>query len=157
MKKSTFYTESKSSGYDILHLNRSGKTYSLYLSYKDYDVNLYGKFAEHLARDEFDNLLNSYRKYEVYDLSNYDPDNYERFYRDSTYSEFDVDLIEINVPKKEYIVSYGVDEMETDGYDLIGNEIYSTYVSSGVFNVIISGLKARGFKEVEEFNDVLLR
>lgn len=153
MKQTTFYTESKKQGYDIIYVDSRQKSYSLYLNYKDYDVDLYGEEPKHISRDEFDKLLNSYEKYEEFDLTGYDPNSYERFYRDCHNSEDNVDLIEINAVKKEYALSLDVDEMNTDGYDLIGNPICSTYVSKTVFDVIVAGVKANGFKEVEAFND----
>ena len=157
MKQTTFYTESKNKGYDVLYINSYSKKYTLYLSYKDYDINLYGETPKHLTRDEFDKLLNTYKKEEIYDLSNYNPDERESFYRDSHHLDDCVDLIEINASKKEYILLYDIDERCTDGYDVIGNEIFPTYVSSGVFEVVLAGLKASGYKEVEDFCDVLLR
>ena len=155
IKHSTFYTESKITGYDIVCIDYRAKSHSLYLNYKDYDVDLHGETPKYLSRSEFDKLLSLYTKHEVFDLKNYNPNHYERFYRESIYTAYNVDLIEINSAKKEFILSLDVDERISDGYDLIGNEIYCTDISDAVFDAILTGIKAAGFKEVEAFDDVL--
>lgn len=157
MKNLAFYAKSqKGGGYDIIsffYTYSREKKYNLYLNYKTYDVDIFGETPREVSREDFNKLLCSYIKAEEYDLSHYDPENYERFYRDSLHSEDDVDLIEINHVKGQYVVGYGIDDRCTDGYDIIGNEIYSTYVSSVVFGAILSGLKSKGFEEVEAFDD----
>ncbi|MBQ8146162.1 MAG: hypothetical protein IJ039_05210 [Clostridia bacterium] len=154
MRHSTFSTNSKNNkGYDIICIDYKRRSYSLYLNYKDDDVNPFGEWPKAISRIEFDRLLGSYKKYEEFDLSAYDPDNYERFYRESHYSEDDVDIIVINAVKKEYTLGINTDEMNVDGYDLIGNPIFSTYVSDAVFDVIVMGVNAKGFKMVEKFDD----
>ena len=157
MSKSTFYTNSKIKGYDIVHIDPRYLSYSLFLNYKDCDVDLYGEKPQKLSREKFDKLISSHKKYEVYDLLNYDPDNYERFYRESDWDCYTVDILEINHVTKEYTLAENVDDINTDGYDVIGNEVFSTDVSEIVFDAIVEGIKLQGFKEVEEFNDIVLR
>ena len=94
---------------------------------------------------------------QIYDLLNYDPDNYERFYKESDWDFYTVDIIKINHVTKEYTLAENVSDMHTDGYDVIGNEIFSTDVSEIVFDAIVEGIKLQGFKEVEKFNDIVLR
>lgn len=161
MKQSVFYTESKiGKGYDIIHIYykpyKRKMSYTLYLNYKDWDVDLDPCDElppRHLTRQELDEMLQNYELDESYDLTDYDPHNYERFYRDTPNSEDDVDLVVIHRNKKEYTASYGVDSRHTDGYDVIGNPIYSTYVGEKMFNVIMAGLRAKGYKEVKQFED----
>lgn len=157
MSKSTFYTQSKTKGYDIIHIDQRYYSYSLFLNYKDCDVFLYGEKPQRISREKFDKLLSTYKKYEVFDLSNYDPDNYESFYSESDWDCYTVDIININVATKEYTLEENVDDMYTDGYDIIGNEVFSTDVSKFVFDAILEGIKLQGFKEVEQFNDIVLR
>jgi hypothetical protein len=161
MYQSIFYTESKiGKGYDIIHLYHKPYArkmyYTLYLNYKDWNVDL-GFFDElppkYLTRQELDEMQNGYKLDESYDLTGYDPRNYERFHRDTPNSEDDVDLVVIHRNKKEYTASYGVDSSHTDGYDVIGNPIYSTYVGEKMFNIIMAGLRVKGYKEVKQFED----
>lgn len=54
MEHSTFYTESQiGNGYDILCIHSKKKKYSLFLNYKDYDVNPYGEWPILISREEF--------------------------------------------------------------------------------------------------------
>ncbi|MBQ7761299.1 MAG: hypothetical protein IJ400_04510 [Clostridia bacterium] len=163
MKQAVFYTESKiGKGYDIIHIYYKVYSkkmfYTLYLNYKDWNVDLnldcYDKAPpKYLTRPEFDEMLSNYELDESFDLTGYDPDNYERFYRDSPNSLDDVDVIIIHTKRKEYTISYGVDVCHTDGCDIIGNSIDSTYIGDKVFNIIKAGLKSKGYKEVETFGD----
>ena len=153
MEIDVFYTKSKLKGYDIVYIGPR-KKYSLYLNYKDYDVDMYGSKKPHrLSREKFDELIASCKKYEVYDLSNYDPDNYERFYRESVYDcNNNIDLLEIDIVKKEYVLMMNTSDLNSDGYDLIGNPIFSVYVGEIVFDAILFGIKELGFKEVADFD-----
>ena len=152
MESNVFYTSSKVKGYDIVCIGSRNKC-SLYLNYKDYDIDMYGSKPKFLSREKFDELIASCKKYEVYDLSNYDPDNYERFYRESVYDcNNNIDLLKIDVVKKEYILMINTSYMNSDGYDLVGNPIFSVDVGETVFDAILFGIKELGFKEVADFD-----
>lgn len=154
MKDTTLYTNSKiGDGYDIVEIDTKMKKYTLYLNYKDSCINVRGEVAKFISRKKFDRLLSSFIENEVFDLSGYDPDRYERFYRSCPFSEFDVDTIVIDFANKEFTVEYCADERSTDGYDIIGNEIFYTYLSKSSFSALLQGLKAKGFKEVKAFDD----
>lgn len=161
MSKSLFYTESINGiGYDYFYIYRTTKEKSgtLYLNYKysyDYSKSEFfdGETPTHIERKEFDSLLSEYVIDEEYDLSVYDPYAYERFYRECPNSDQLVDYIEICATKKQYVLLFGADDRVTDGYDVIHNEIFSNYVSGDVFELIIAGVKAKNFEEVEDFND----
>ena len=72
---------------------------------------------------------------------------WERFYTDAKEQNEEgfVDQISIDVINKVYSLGEKVDIADTDGEDEDGNEIYSFYVSRGVFDIILEGLKAKGY------------
>ena len=73
---------------------------------------------------------------------------WERFYTDSkTGDEWLVDQIEIDVKNKRYILSIDANELITDGYDEEGEPISSYYVSRFMFDLLVSGVIAKGFQE----------
>lgn len=157
--ENVFYTEARSKGYDFVHIyyhyGLKEIIYTLFLNYKNSDLwlDLYEGEKRYLPRREFDKILNSYKKDMEYDLSHYDPDHRESFYRDCPFCDCDdeIDLLQIDYAKKKYSINYGVCEC-TDGYDMIGNPIFPTYVSSRVFDVIVAGLSKKGFVKVEKFD-----
>ena len=76
--------------------------------------------------------------------------DWEMFYTDSHKSskeEYLVDQISIDKVNKRYIFDIDADDRVTDGYDYKMNEINSIYVSRLVFDIIVQGIKERGFKE----------
>ena len=50
---------------------------------------------------------------------------------------------------KVYVLYERVDFAVTDGEDDEGNEIYSFYVSREVLDIILEGLKKKGYKELK--------
>ena len=76
---------------------------------------------------------------------------WELFYTDAKYQNKEeslVDQISIDVVNKVYILEEEAPDMITDGYDDEDNEIYSAYVSREIFDIIIQGLKSKGYKQV---------
>ncbi len=79
--------------------------------------------------------------------------NWERFYTDAktqNKEESFVDQISIDVINKVYVLYEQVDYEAIDGEDEKGNEIYSFYISREVFNIILKGLKSKGYKQVKK-------
>lgn len=77
---------------------------------------------------------------------------WERFYTDAKQQSKEsllVDQIAIDVNNKVYFVCEDADIMITDGYDEYDNEICSFYVSREIFDIILNGLKAKGYVETE--------
>ena len=75
---------------------------------------------------------------------------WEMFYTDSKNDEYLVDQVSIDVKNKRYMLEIDANDMVTDGYDELGNEIRSTYVIREVFDIIISGLKQKNYIELVE-------
>ena len=78
--------------------------------------------------------------------------DWEMFYTDSHKSskeKYLVDQISIDKVNKRYILDIDANDLVTDGYDSEMNEINSNYVSRLVFDIIVQGIKERGFKEAE--------
>ena len=78
--------------------------------------------------------------------------DWEMFYTDSHKSseeEYLVDQISIDKVNKRYILDIDADDLVTDGYDSYMNEINSMYVSRFIFDIIVQGIKERGFKEAK--------
>ena len=76
---------------------------------------------------------------------------WELFYTDAKYQNKEeslVDQISIDVVNKVYILEEEATDMITDGYDDEDNEIYSAYVSREIFDIILQGLKSKGYKQV---------
>ena len=76
--------------------------------------------------------------------------DWEMFYTDTIgrKDEFVVDQVSIDVANKRFVLDIGADGIVTDGYDEEMNEVGSNYVSRFVFDLIIEGLRQKGFKEV---------
>lgn len=62
-------------------------------------------------------------------------------------SRWIVDQIRIDDANKRYILELGKPDDVTDGLDCYGHEIYSTGVSRIVFDIILNGVREKGFKE----------
>lgn len=75
---------------------------------------------------------------------------WELFYTTSEKDEdYLVHQIYIDVVNKRYIVEMDAPCEVTDGFDEFGNEIYSDYVSRGVFDMLVKSVKENGYKECE--------
>ena len=73
---------------------------------------------------------------------------WERFYtetKNQNKEETFVDQISIDVINKVYLLHEQVDDAEIGGEDEQGNDIYPFYVSREVFDIILEGLKAKGY------------
>ena len=73
---------------------------------------------------------------------------WESFYTDAKKQNEDeslIDQLSIDVINKVYLVDEQVGLEETDGEDEEGNEIISYYISREVFDIILEGLKAKGY------------
>ena len=73
------------------------------------------------------------------------------FYTDSHKSskeEYWVDQISIDKVNKRYILDIDANDLVTDRYDGEMNEVNSMFVSRFIFDIIVQGIKERGFKEV---------
>lgn len=83
---------------------------------------------------------------------------WEIFYTDSLNSDFEndeelVDQILIDSLNKRYILNKDADILVTDSIDEFGNEDYSMYISRFMFDLILEGLKNKGFKEVPYYEE----
>ena len=78
--------------------------------------------------------------------------NCEMFYTEAVCSNEDetlVDQVSIDEVNKEYLLETGDSFQITDGFLQGGFELRSLYVSRLVFDIIVQGIKERGFKEAE--------
>ena len=60
-----------------------------------------------------------------------------------------VDQISIDKVNKRYILDIDTNDLVTDGYDGEMNEVNSMFVSRFIFDIIVQGIKERGFKEAK--------
>ena len=67
----------------------------------------------------------------------------------SSEEEYLVDQISIDKVNKRYILDIDANDLVTDGYDGEMNEVNSMYVSRFIFDIIVQGIKERGFKEAK--------
>ena len=77
---------------------------------------------------------------------------WEMFYTDAknqNQEEGLVDQISIDTVNKTYILDEEALDMNTDGWDEEGNEINSVYVSREIYDIILQGLKLKGYKQVK--------
>ena len=75
--------------------------------------------------------------------------DWEMLYTDSKKDEDKVDQISIDVRNKRFVLDIDADMMVTDGYwDDGETEVVSYYVSRFLFDLVVEGLKDRGFKEL---------
>lgn len=76
--------------------------------------------------------------------------DWERFYTDSKTGDDDlVDQIEINAETKSFYLYIDESYLITDGYDDEDEPIVSEYVSRFAFDLIVKGIRERGFTELE--------
>ena len=78
--------------------------------------------------------------------------NCEMFYTAAVGSNEDEDLVDqvsIDEVNKEYLLETGDSFQITDGFLQGGFELRSLDVSRLVFDIIVQGIKERGFKEAE--------
>ncbi|MCH5180792.1 MAG: hypothetical protein J1F32_06235 [Erysipelotrichales bacterium] len=77
-------------------------------------------------------------------------EDWEMFYTESkTGEDCLVDQISIDIKRKKYILEIDTDDRVTDGCDSKGKEIYSSYVSRFVFDIIVQAIK-----ENEDFTEI---
>ena len=79
-------------------------------------------------------------------------DRWERFYTDASRQNGDSDLVNvifIDVFNKVYVFDQEITDANIDGFDEFDNEIYSIYVSREVFDILLQGLKVKGYKQVK--------
>ena len=69
----------------------------------------------------------------------------ERFYADSINNDDLIDLIVVDTENKRYALHLNQKDAITDGEDEFGNEIFSTYVSRSILDIIIEGVKEKDF------------
>ena len=74
---------------------------------------------------------------------------WEMFYTHSKGNDELVDQISIDEKNKRYRLEINAVDMITDGEDGFGNEIVSWYVSRLVFDIIVHGIKDKGFIELK--------
>lgn len=74
---------------------------------------------------------------------------WEMFYTRSKGNNELVDQISIDKNNKRYVLDVDAVDMITDGEDGFGNEIVSWYVSRLVFDIIVQGVKDKGFIELK--------
>lgn len=78
--------------------------------------------------------------------------DWEMFYTESKLKNKEEDLVDqisIDSVNKVYIFYQDADYLITDGYDEYDNPICSSYVSREIFDIILNGLKLKGYKEVK--------
>lgn len=76
--------------------------------------------------------------------------NWERFYTDTKGQNGEeelVDQISIDVVNKVYVLCQGFSDEITDGEDEFGNEICSIYVSREIFDILLQGIKEKGYNQ----------
>ncbi len=89
--------------------------------------------------------------------------NWERFYTDAKgyrEEEMMVDQIEIDIKNERFILVENADFAITDGQDENGDELYSSYISREMFDLLVEALRAKGLKQTswqevspEDFED----
>ena len=79
--------------------------------------------------------------------------NQHIFYTTSDTNNSLINQIKIDEKSQKYVLSLNADENITYEYDVFGQEIYSTYVSRRVFDLILDGVKSKGYKKLDENDD----
>lgn len=77
----------------------------------------------------------------------------ERFYVNLEETDM-VDFVCIYHKKKTFLLLRGVDDLVTDGADILGNEIYSYGVSRVVFEAICKSLGEMGYTQEKDFEEM---
>ena len=170
-----YYTNAKSGqGFDVLMYHENNKFYDLYYNVqsKSYLDNLWCDLV-YLEMADFENKIESlkksrYKMDDCIDAFDYNPYRWNRFYTtsvvdddinddgDDYYDDYDdddyddcykcVDQIEIDLKRREYVLYLNADDRITDGYDMFYNEMFSTYLDREIFDLVVEGIKAKGFK-----------
>ncbi len=65
-----------------------------------------------------------------------------------------VDQINIDKKNKRFFLQLNGGYYITDGYDCTGEIIYSSSVSREVFDIIVEGVKAKGYREIKDFREI---
>ena len=73
--------------------------------------------------------------------------NWEMFYTDSKKDKDNVDQISIDIRNKRFVLDIDADILVTDGYWEDDTPVESNYVSRFIFDLIVEGVKEKGFKE----------
>ena len=63
------------------------------------------------------------------------------------YGEEYVDLLKIKFDTKTYVIYKDVPSFQLGGEDENGEEIYETFIEKTVFEILIEGLKQKGYTE----------
>ena len=77
---------------------------------------------------------------------------WEMFYTNSKMQNEDEDLVDqisIDVVNKVFVLYESVSSKIIDGVDMHGNEFYSYYVSREIFDILLQGLKANGYRKAK--------
>jgi hypothetical protein len=61
-----------------------------------------------------------------------------------------VSVIYIDTKRERYMLEIDVDERNIDNSDEDGNEYYSIEVSKEVFDMLLTGVKSKGYLKIEE-------
>lgn len=61
-----------------------------------------------------------------------------------------VSVIYIDAKRERYMLEIDVDERNIDNSDEDGNEYYSIEVSKEVFDMLLTGVKSKGYLKIEE-------
>ena len=166
-----YYTNAKGGqGFDVLMCHENNKVYDLYYNVqsKSYLDNLWCDLV-YLEMTDFENKIESlnksrYKMDDCIDAFDYNPNRWTCFYTDSVvddniddeYCDEDdyykyVDQIEIDLERKEYILYLNADDRITDGYDMFNNDMFSTYIEREIFDLIVEGVKSKGYKCIHEY------
>ena len=78
---------------------------------------------------------------------------WEDFYTESKNNEDLCDYININTKKKQYILYVDADIEITDSVDENDNYHFAEEISREIFDIIVSGVKEKGYKRLIEDMD----
>lgn len=79
--------------------------------------------------------------------------DWEDFYTMSSNDEDLVDYVSINTKKKKYILYLDADDLITDSVDEDGNYDENMDVSREIFDIIIAGVKDKGYTRLVEWEE----
>lgn len=155
MREEYFYTESNTNGrFDLLVYYISEDYFEVFLNARGKDYASGGLNNTYLKRCDFDLKINELKKNGVYDAgvvdtSNYDHNRFLIFYTASAEDEGLMTRLKIDVSENCFSVMPNLEGC-IDSYNIFGNPIDSLDVNNEVFNLLIDGAKARGYKEFVE-------